>query len=589
MALETLASGQTAIGTRVLKPSELPPSVSVRLPDQKRIYGTMVGVLGWRLGIRTDAFGPLTFKEAAAKADAAGLAFVEGVSTQKLTPGIPKTLDYNLSPDEVRTVQYRLLELHLGMPAYRIAAIPADEASRRKMFEFAGKLGVGTILSDAVPGQLADLDRLANEFKIDVAVAGRNPEDLMGAITGLSTRIGVSADVGAWLEQGIRPAAGLSIIKGRLMAVSLRDRSGMGAKASNVAVGRGVLDLRGMLEQIGTLEPPMVLEWPMSCTDCTSPSPHAKSIFFTLDSVADLEEAEKTFAIAVRPIEGRRVDEISRKTPITKVDRIPSDERRAIEAALPRQPLVKPKQPRKLLVVDLCVAAFYHDTIAHVNLAVELMGKNTGAYQAVFDNNLDNLKYPRIKDYDAVFLNNVGGAVFADPEVLDGLIRYIREGGGLAGFHGASYASQDLREFGELIGAQDGVHQFAGEPGVLKIDDPDSPFTKQFGGKGLEWYDEYFHFSPATPYSRDTLHMLLSVDPVKADLRRWHIRPDNDYGMVWVRSFGKGRVFNTALGHRPGFFASPDMARMVLGGIQFVLGDLDADTTPSSKLAARIK
>jgi hypothetical protein len=29
----------------------------------------------------------------------------------------------------------------------------------------------------------------------------------------------------------------------------------------------------------------------------------------------------------------------------------------------------------------------------------------------------------------------------------------------------------------------------------------------------------------------------------------------------------------------------PDLVKLMLGGIQFVLGDLEADTTPSAKLA----
>ena len=33
----------------------------------------------------------------------------------------------------------------------------------------------------------------------------------------------------------------------------------------------------------------------------------------------------------------------------------------------------------------------------------------------------------------------------------------------------------------------------------------------------------------------------------------------------------------------------PDLVKMMVGGIQFVLGDLEADTTPSAKLAATRK
>jgi len=38
------------------------------------------------------------------------------------------------------------------------------------------------------------------------------------------------------------------------------------------------------------------------------------------------------------------------------------------------------------------------------------------------------------------------------------------------------------------------------------------------------------------------------------------------------------------LGHTPAFFATPNLSDFFFRGIQFVLGDLEADTTPSAKL-----
>jgi type 1 glutamine amidotransferase len=275
--------------------------------------------------------------------------------------------------------------------------------------------------------------------------------------------------------------------------------------------------------------------------------------------------------------------------PITTSDRISADERQKVDAAVPRRPLAKPRRPRRLLVLDVCPAGgFYHTSIAHGNLMLALIAKYTGAYEAIFDNNLENLKYPRIREYDAVFLNSVVGPVFADPEVLDGLIRFVQEGGGVAGLHGTTFASQDVREFGELMGAQEGPHQYNGEPGTLKIDDPDSPLTKHFGGKGFSMIDEFYHFPMSGPYTREKLRVLLSVDAGNTDISKWrYLRTDDDFGMVWIKSVGKGRVFNSVLGHRPEFYMMPDLATLILGGIQFVLGDLDADTTPSARLAQR--
>jgi type 1 glutamine amidotransferase len=173
-------------------------------------------------------------------------------------------------------------------------------------------------------------------------------------------------------------------------------------------------------------------------------------------------------------------------------------------------------------------------------------------------------------------------------------MRFVREGGGVAGLHGASYASMNVPEFGDFIGAADGAHHV--EKATLKIDDLTSPLTRQFvsspltaefGGKEFIYTDEFYHFLPTGPYSREKLHVLISVDSEKSDMSNWHVRPDNDYGLVWVKSYGAGRVFNCAFGHTPTLFETPALAQMMLGAIQFVLGDLPMDTTPSALLASK--
>ena len=66
------------------------------------------------------------------------------------------------------------------------------------------------------------------------------------------------------------------------------------------------------------------------------------------------------------------------------------------------------------------------------------------------------------------------------------------------------------------------------------------------------------------------------------------LRPDRDYGLSWIKRVGKGRVFYTALGHTPTLFATPALAEHVLAGIQFALGDLEADATPQRETPAVI-
>ena len=102
------------------------PSVSVRPADRGRLRTSANTILGWRLGVRTDAFGSGTFSDAAMKADAAGLSAIEGVSTQQVSAEIPKPLDYHLTADEITKVKNRLDELRLRMPAYSIDVLPND-------------------------------------------------------------------------------------------------------------------------------------------------------------------------------------------------------------------------------------------------------------------------------------------------------------------------------------------------------------------------------------------------------------------------------------------------------------------------------
>lgn len=560
-----------------------PPSVSKR--GNRQIGSSALNLLGLRVGFSAGAFGPISFWEAAAKADTLGTGFLEASSSQKVSAEIPKSLDYNLSPDEVTKVKNRLAELRLRLVAYRAGAIPADESSRRRLFAFAKAVDIETIVTSAAPAAVPELDSLAAEFGINVALESSNPTTLMSSLEGLSSRMGLSADTAAWAQAGIKPADELRLVNNRLLSLGLTD----------AATGTEQLLLE--LAKLNPLPPPP----PVTCGDCAGPRAAVRPVFVTIAASGAAAEA---FEKAARRAEGYQVVQISKKTPISDGrlgspsagspnvadGGIPTLDRWMIRDAAPRQALVKPKKARKLLIIDLCPqGGFFHRTIPHANLALEFMAKNTGAFEPIFNNDLDNLKYPKIKEYDAVFLNSIVGSVFSDPDVIAGLIRYVREGGGLAAIHGSTFASTDVPEYGELLGATTAPHR-AFDVATLRIDDPNSPITKHFEGHDvLSYIDELYHFPPSGPYSREKLHVLMSINLAKSPPRApmLAVRPDNDYGLVWIRSYGNGRVFNCALGHSVLLFGTPQMAQMVFAGIQFVLGDLEADMTPSAKLSTK--
>ena len=533
-------------------------------------------LLGWTVAIRTDNFPGSTFADAIAQADALGLANVEASAALNVDMAVPKRLDDNLQPGEIREVQDKLIEVNVRLAAYRVPTIGPDEESSRKLFAFAKELGVETIVSDHVPGALASIDKLANEYAINVALCG-SPQTVLAAVDPYSKRLGACGDTGSWLQEGIRPIDAVGQLKDRLLVINLQDRSALGKNGHDVLPGSGVGGLRELLTEMDRLQLKPAL---MTVSTIAGSSP-----------ANDPARALESFKEVLRPVMANKVDAISRTAAIRSWDGLSPEERQQIEAALPKEAPAKPKKARKLLVLDLNVVYGGHRSIPAENFALYQMGKQTGAYEAIFDNNLDNLKYPKIKQFDAIYLNNTVGMIFVDPEVRAGLLRFVREGGAIGGNHGTSHASMDWPEFGEMIGVRRGVHRATTEKAWVKIDDPDSPLTAAFHGKEFLYEDEFFRF-PNPPYSRDRVHELLSIDVQKTDMNQGQVfvpgsiiaRPDADYAVSWIRSYGKGRVFFCILGHNPTLFDSPELAQYFLAGLQFMLGDLDADTTPSSKL-----
>ncbi len=116
----------------------------------------------------------------------------------------------------------------------------------------------------------------------------------------------------------------------------------------------------------------------------------------------------------------------------------------------------------------------------------------------------------------------------------------------------------------------------------VKIDDPDSPITAPFKGEPFEIADETYTFTRDS-FSRDNVRVLLSIDVSRMtpeDLKRENRPWDHDYALSWIRADGKGRVFYAAHGHEPRVYATRPMLEHYLAGIQYALGDLEAEDRP---------
>ena len=277
---------------------------------------------------------------------------------------------------------------------------------------------------------------------------------------------------------------------------------------------------------------------------------------------------------------------------------ISPEERKNIEDAIPKKAPAVPKRPRKLLVFNLDiwdgVVRKGHASIPYGNLALEMMGRKTGAYETVVSNDIAMFRSKNLRQFDAICFNNTTGVLFQDPELKKSLLDFIYDGKGFIGIHAAAATFvqwpkyDQWPEFGQMLGGyENGGHPWKPHEWItIKLDDPDHPLNAALTGKGFRISDEVFQFQK--PYSRDKLRVLLSIDMTKTNIisGRYILperRQDHDFAISWVRSYGAGRVFYCSLGHNPHIFWNPPILQHYLAGIQFALGDLPADTTPSSK------
>jgi type 1 glutamine amidotransferase len=255
-----------------------------------------------------------------------------------------------------------------------------------------------------------------------------------------------------------------------------------------------------------------------------------------------------------------------------------------IEKALPSKATVKPAGPRKLLVFWRC-EGYFHTSIPVCNKALELIGQKTGAYEIVFTDDYSVFTAENLKQFDAVCLNNTTHLKFnpeETPERCKALSDFIKDGKGIVGIHAATDNFYEWPEGQRMMGGKFTGHPWvAGGTWAIKIDEPNHPLTAAFGGKGFKIKDEIYR-TDAPLYSRDKQLVLMSLDMSdEATKNAEGVRPgDEDTGISWVKTYGKGRLFYCSLGHNNNIYWNPAVLQHYLDGIQFALGDLVCRTKP---------
>jgi type 1 glutamine amidotransferase len=256
---------------------------------------------------------------------------------------------------------------------------------------------------------------------------------------------------------------------------------------------------------------------------------------------------------------------------------VPDSDLARIREAVPTAAQVPPSRPRKLLVFTLA-RGYIHESTPWGVEALKILGERTGAFAASPTEDPAVFEWESLRQFDAVCFLNTCYTPFTNALLKSNLLKFINEGRGYVGIHCAAHTFLDWPEFGRMQGAYSTNHPWT-EQVTTVIEEPENPLMKCFGGPSFVVTDEIYQF--ASPYSRQNLRVLMRLDTKRTAMDKQDIyRTDGDFGLVWIRSYGRGRVFFSAFGHEKAIFWNPTILRSYLAGIQYACGDLPADATP---------
>ncbi len=178
-------------------------------------------------------------------------------------------------------------------------------------------------------------------------------------------------------------------------------------------------------------------------------------------------------------------------------------------------------------------------------------------------------------NFDAVFFFTSGELALSDQQKAE-LLQFIRSGKGFGGAHSATDTLYTWPEYGEMIGGVFDGHPWVQEASI-DVEDAMHPAS---GPLAPSWnlLEEFYQFRN---FSRDRVRVLMTLDTRTVDLQADGVhRADEDFALTWVRPYGEGRVFYTALGHFEQTWRDPRFQRVIENALLWITGLIAGEASP---------
>jgi len=213
---------------------------------------------------------------------------------------------------------------------------------------------------------------------------------------------------------------------------------------------------------------------------------------------------------------------------------------------------------------------YVHDNIASSVAAIRKMGAAHGfAVDASDDPQVFTLA--NLKQYRVLVFSNSNNQAFENDSQREAFRGFIRSGGGFVGIHSASGSERDWDYYQKVVGAK-----FKRHPNLQRftVQVVDAKFPAAEGlPASFEWEDECYYVEKLQPGVKP----VLETDPRQIVDPQFAADPGDLIGgmrpLAWYQTFDGGREFYLALGHKKEDYENPILTRLILGGIEWAMGE----------------
>ena len=201
--------------------------------------------LGWQMAIHAYTFRKFSIFECIDKTATLGLKYMSLSGSVNLG-GTNTVTTVQITDQDTAAIQKAVSAKGIKLVNIGVVKLPPDESESRKVFEFAKKMGIDTLVAEPEPAALDTVEKLCKEYNIKVAIHNHpkpsqywNPDTVLEVVKGRTPLMGACADTGHWLRSGLDPVECLKKLDGRVICLHFKDLVIEESKTQNTAPAAG--------------------------------------------------------------------------------------------------------------------------------------------------------------------------------------------------------------------------------------------------------------------------------------------------------------------------------------------------------------